>query len=44
VLLVFLLVVCLSTSAVIISDEGDVIVTVCFEALAALVLIVTAVD
>ncbi|KAE9524782.1 hypothetical protein AGLY_014832 [Aphis glycines] len=39
VLLVFLLVVCLSTSAVIISDEGDVIVTVCFEALAALVLV-----
>jgi hypothetical protein len=44
VLRVFRLVVCLSPSAVTVSDEGEVTIIVCLEALAALVLIVTAVD
>lgn len=44
VLRVFRLVVCLSPSLLIISDEGEVTGTVCLEALAALVLIVTTVD
>jgi len=43
VLLVFRLV-CLSLSADVDSEEGEVTVTVCLEALAALVLMVTAAD